>query len=257
MKIMIVDDEAHALNNLIACIKDIRPSAEIFSFLRSDEALSFAKTNASFDVAFLDINMPVITGIDLAKEIKKIQPQLNVIFCTAYSEYAVDAIRLHASGYVNKPYEKDDIERELDNLLHPVAAPMPKVFVRTFGDFDMFINGVAVTFLRAKCKEMLAYLVCKKGGVANRKELAAALFGDEYSMKTQNYLVHIYSDLVKSLKKYNADGLLIKGHNQYAVDTNLFSCDLYDYHAGKPEAINAYRGDFLTQYEWADLYCFD
>ena len=106
-------------------------------------------------------------------------------------------------------------------------------------------------FLRAKCKEMLAYLVGKRGGVANRKELAAVLFGDEYSLKTQNYLVHIYSDLVKSLKKYNAADILIKGYNQYAVDTKLFSCDLYDYDKGLPEGINAYKGEFMSQYDWS------
>ena len=186
-----------------------------------------------------------------SKELKKTHPLLNLIFCTAYAEYMSDAIRLHASGYVNKPFREDDIQTELDNLLHPVEKEMPKVFVRTFGDFDLFIDGVAVTFLRAKCKEMLAYLVYKKGSIANKQELAAVLFEDEYSLKTQNYLAHIYSDLVKSLKKYGMENVLIKGHNQYAVDVKLFSCDWYDYEKGLPEAMNAYKGEFMAQYEWA------
>ncbi len=250
---MIVDDEKHAISNLSECVSAVQPTAEIIPFVRSDEALAFAKSGEVFDVAFLDINMPVISGIDLAKELKKLNSDLNVIFCTAYTKYMGDAIRLHASGYVTKPYEKEDVEQELDNLLHPVEKKLPDVYIRTFGDFDMFVGGVAVTFLRSKCKEMLAYLVYKKGGVANRKELAAALFEDEYSLKTQNYLVHIYSDLVKSLKKFDADSILIKGHNQYAVDTNLFSCDLLDYEKGLPDAINAYKGEFMSQYEWADF----
>ena len=253
MRIMIVDDEEHAVKNLSECVSDIMPDAEILPFVRSDKAFAFAQGDSAFDVAFLDINMPVINGIELAKGLKKLQSNLNVIFCTAYSEYAVDAIRLHASGYINKPYEKEDIERELDNLLHPAEEKMPEVFIRTFGDFDMFVDGAAINFLRAKCKEMLAYLVHKRGGIANRKELGAVLFGDEYSLKTQNYLVHIYSDLVKSLKKYKVDRILRKGHNQYAVDTKLFSCDLYDFDAGKAEAINAYKGQYMSQYDWAEL----
>ena len=253
MRILIVDDELHALENLTKCVRELQPNAEIFTFNRSDEALAYAKKNPIFDVAFLDINMPVINGIDLAKELKKLHYTLNVIFCTAYSEYTLAAIRVHASGYVNKPYEKEDIERELNDLLHPVTPEMPHVFVRTFGDFDVFVDGVAVKFPRAKSKEMLAYLVSKKGGVANRKELAAALFEDEYSMKTQKYLVHIYTDLVKAMKTVGLEKMLIKGYNQYAVDTNAFSCDLLDYEEGKPEAINAYKGDFMAQYEWAEL----
>ena len=253
MKILIVDDEKHALDDLTGCVKTIQPTADIYPFSHSDDALSFVQRGAEPDVAFLDINMPVISGIDLAKELKKICTKLNVIFCTAYSDFAVDAIRLHASGYVNKPYEKADIEQELDNLLHPVEKEMPDIFIRTFGDFDVFVHGTAITFPRAKSKELLAYLVYKKGGVANRKELGAVLFGDEYNLKTQNYLVHVYSDLMKTLKKYDLDKILVKGHNQYAVAVNTFSCDLYDRDAGKLEAINAYRGEFMAQYEWAEL----
>ena len=250
MRVLIVDDEILALNKLAECVKEIEPDAEIVSFVRSDEALAYGKENA-VDVAFCDINMPVINGVDLAKELKKAHPLLNLIFCTAYADFMPDAIHLHASGYVTKPFREEDIRRELDNLLHPIEKELPKVFVRTFGDFDLFIDGVAVTFLRAKCKEMLAYLVYKKGSIANKQELAAALFEDEYSLRTQNYLAHIYSDLVKSLKARDVENILVKGHNQYAVDTKQFSCDWYDYDKGLPEAINAYKGEFMEQYEWA------
>jgi len=252
MNILLVDDEKHNLEDLKACLTALRPDDEVKAFLRGDEALKFSR-NMRIDVAFLDINMPVISGIDLAKELKKNQPFVNIIFCTAYSEYMAEAIRLHASGYITKPYEAKDVERELNNLLNPIEQKKPKVFVRTFGDFDVFFNGVAITFLRAKCKELLAYLVWKKGGIANRQELVAVLFEDENEKKTQNYLVHIYGDLVKSLQKYGLEKMLIKGHNQYAVDTNFFKCDYYDYEAGNPEVINAYKGDFMAQYEWAEF----
>ena len=251
MKILVVDDELHALKDLTGCLAQIEKTSKIFSFYRSDEARAFAEQNADIDVAFLDVNMPVLNGIELAKILKKINPKINVIFCTAYSEYAIDAIRLHASGFVNKPYEAEDIKRELDNLLNPVTPTMPKVFARTFGDFDLFVDGAPVTFLRSKSKEMLAYLISKKGGTANRKELAAALFGDDYDSKTQNYLVHIYSDLVKTLKNYGIENMLVKTFNAYAVDANAFKCDLYDYDAGLPEAINAYKGEYMAQYDWA------
>jgi len=247
---MIVDDEPLAANKLTDCVKKIKPDAEIVSFIRSDEALAYGKEN-DVDIAFCDINMPIINGVDLAKELKKTHPRLNLIFCTAYADFMSDAIRLHTSGYVTKPFREDDIQTELENLLYPVEKEMPKVFARAFGDFDFFVDGVAVTFMRSKCKEMLAYLIYKKGSIANKQELAAILFEDEYSMKTQNYFAHIYADLIKTLKKHNLENILVKGHNQYAVDTKLFSCDWYDYEKGLPEAINAYKGEFMEQYEWA------
>lgn len=253
MRILVVDDEAHALEALVECLKELRPEAEILPFERSVDALAAAEHSAPFDVAFLDVHMPVLGGIEFAKELKQLYPTVNIIFCTAYSEHTVEAIRLHASGYVTKPYTKEDIARELDNLLHPIAPSMPQVFVRTFGNFDLFVDKVAVTFKRAKSKELLAYLVYKKGGTVSKKELAAVIFEDDYSVKTQNYIAKIYNDLTKDLQDAGVGHILCKGFNQYGIDTRAFSCDYYDYEEGKPYAINAFHGEFFAQYEWAEM----
>ena len=254
MRILLVDDEPFALKELVKCVGKLRPNAELFPFEYSDEALAFAKNEKGIDVAILDVNMPKMSGIELAKELKKIYPLVNVIFCTAYGKYTMDAIRLHASGYVNKPYKTEDIERELDNLLHPVDNPMPRVFVRTFGDFDVFVDGLVVTnFGRSKAKELLAYLVSKRGGTANKQELIAVLFGDKYTPSTQDYFKKVFRLLMDTLKDHGIENIIVKGYNEYAVNVNAFSCDLYDYDKGLPQAINAYKGEFMAQYDWAEL----
>jgi len=254
MKILLVDDEPFALRELEKCVRKLRPNAELFPFGYSDEALAFANDGNTIDVAVLDINMPNISGIELAKELKKANPLVNVIFCTAYEKYAMDAIRLHASGYVNKPYKTEDIARELDDLLHPVESAKSKVFVRTFGDFDVFVDGrVVANFGRSKAKELFAYLVSKRGGTANKQELVAVLFGDKYTRSTQDYFKKVFRELMDTLREYGIEKIIIKGYNEYAVDVNSFDCDLYDYDKGLPQAINAYKGEFMAQYEWAEL----
>jgi len=254
MRILLVDDEPFALKELTKTVAQLRPRAELFPFEYSDEALAFAKNKQGIDVAILDVNMPNMDGIELAKELKNIYPLVNVIFCTAYEKYTMDAIRLHVSGYVNKPYKAEDIERELDNLLHPVDNPMPRVFVRTFGDFDVFVDGLVVTnFGRSKAKELLAYLVSKRGGTANKQELIAVLFGDKYTPSTQDYFKKVFRLLMDTLKEHGIENIIVKGYNEYAVNVNAFACDLYDYDKGLPQAINAYKGEFMAQYEWAEL----
>ena len=57
--------------------------------------------------------------------------------------------------------------------------------------------------------------------------------------------------LQETLKEYKVDSILVKGFNQYSLDNTKFSCDLYDYDKGLPEAINAYKGEYMAQYEWA------
>ena len=251
MKIIVVDDEQHARNRLEKHLAEIT-SDEVILFDRSVYALDYAKENI-VDVAFLDIAMPEMNGISLAKELKKINPLINVIFCTGYSEFMHDAIKLHASGYLMKPATVDDIKQALDDLLHPMEPPKPHFYAKTFGEFDFYVDGAPVHFKRSKSKEMLAYLISIRGASASRKDVAARLFGDKYDLPTQDYLTKIYKDLSESLATCGAEKLIRKDYNTYSVNTDLFSCDLYDYDKGLPEAINAYKGEFMSQYDWAVL----
>jgi two-component SAPR family response regulator len=252
MKVIIVDDEKHAINTLKRNLNGIVEEENINTFDRSINALEYVKDN-DVDVAFLDIDMPEINGINLAKEIKKYKPKVNVIFCTGYSEYMQQAIQLHASGYLLKPSDKEKVKEAIDNLLYPLDPTKNHFYAKTFGNFDFYVDGVPLRFSRSKSKELLAYLVSLQGATANRKEISAILFEDEYNLKTQNYLSKIYKELIETLESVGAKNLVKKGYNTYWVDVSLFSSDLFDYTKGDPQAINSYTGEFMIQYEWAFL----
>lgn len=253
VNIILVDDEQSALISLQKNLKELGVDAGINIFDRSIHALEFAKEN-EVDVAFLDITMPEMNGVELAKELKKCNLNINIIFCTSHSEYMPQAIDMHASGYLLKPASKEDVKKALDNLLHPVETKVPHFFARTFGTFDFYVDGAPLKFIRSKSKELLAYLISIGGATANRKELTAILFEDKYDEKTQNYLTKIYKDLKVSLQSVGADKILNKDYNSYSVNTKLFSCDLYDYNKGDIKAINAYEGFYMSQYDWADFH---
>ena len=252
MKIIIVDDEKHAINTLKRNLVGLVDENNITTFDRSINALEYIKDN-DVDIAFLDIEMPEINGIDLAKQIKKFKPKVNVIFCTGYSEYMQQAIKLHASGYLLKPADKDKVKEAMDDLLYPIDPIKNHFYAKTFGNFDFYVDGVPLKFARSKSKELLAYLISLQGATANRKEISAILFEDEYNLKTQNYLTKIYKELIESLELVGAKNLVRKGYNTYWVDVSLFSSDLFDYTKGDPQAINSYNGEFMNQYEWAYL----
>lgn len=252
MKVIIVDDEKHAINTLKRNMSGIIEEENITTFDRSINALEYVKEN-DVDVAFLDVDMPEINGVDLAKEFKKYKPKLNVVFCTGYSEYMQEAIKLHASGYLLKPSDKEHVKEAIDNLLYPIDPTKNHFYAKTFGNFDFYVDGVPLRFARSKSKELLAYLVSLKGATANRKEISAILFEDEYNLKTQNYLSKIYKELIHSLESVGAKNLVRKGYNTYWVDVSLFSSDLFEYAKGDPQAINSYNGEFMIQYDWAYL----
>lgn len=252
MKVIIVDDEKHAINTLKRNLIGLVEEENIKTFDRSINALEYVKEN-DVDIAFLDIEMPEINGINLAKEMKSFKPKINIIFCTGYSEYMQQAIKLHASGYLLKPSDKEKVKEAMDDLLYPLDPIKNHFYAKTFGNFEFYVDGVPLKFSRSKSKELLAYLISLRGATANRKEISAILFEDEYNKQTQNYLTKIYKELIESLELVGAKNLVRKGYNSYWVDVSLFSSDLYDYDKGDPQAINAYKGEYMLQYDWAYL----
>ena len=119
MTILAVDDETGALTALKQKIQVAVPDAQLTIFISPEEALEYAGNN-QFDIAFLDIDMPQMSGIELAKRLKKVNPKVNIIFVSAYSQYGVDAFALYASGYLLKPISCEDIKKQLENLRYPV-----------------------------------------------------------------------------------------------------------------------------------------
>ena len=255
MHILATDDEQSALNILMGAVQEVVPSAKVHGFRNPNEALEFMK-ETKCEIAFLDIQMREMSGIVLARKLKEIYPKVNIVFVTGYSQYANEAFALHASGYVYKPVTAEKIVNEMENLRTPVKWKETGICVNTFGSFELIVNGKEVSFGREKAKEMLAYLVDKRGKGATRKELATVLFErDDYSRATQNYLSKIIKELIVVLEKVGAEKMLKRGLNSYSVDVDAFSCDLYDYEKDgvTPDGLNRFYGEYMKQYSWAEV----
>ena len=154
MKIIVVDDEPLVLQGEANLIRRIKPDAEVLTFGKPLEALEYFKT-ASADVVFLDIQMPLMTGVELAQRLKIMHPELNVIFTTAYDHFYAPAMQMHVSGYILKPMREEDALRELDDLRYSVASSTPAgkgLFIRAFGDFEVFHDGKPLKFRYQKTR---------------------------------------------------------------------------------------------------------
>ena len=196
MKILAVDDESLALQLLTEAIHHVLPDAELFPCSKASEALTFAKEN-SLDIAFLDVRMRSMIGLELAGKLKNICPKINIIFVTGYDEYAGDAMRIHASGYIEKPVTEEKIRQELKYLRNPIVEKKSLALLRIncFGNFEVFLpSGEPLHWDRSKSKECFAYLVSRCGCTCTVRELAGILFEDEpYDHKQANYMQKIIS----------------------------------------------------------------
>lgn len=253
MNILIVDDEKIILKDLREMVSEINPKAKLICCMSSKEALKAMEDNR-IDIALLDVAMPVKNGVELAKELKMLEPKLNIIFITGYSEYAVDAVNLHASGYLLKPVRKSELEEALENLRHPIEYENGKIEVHCFGNFDVYMNGKLISFSRSRTKELLAYLIDRRGASANTDEICAVLFEDEAGRElNKHYFRNLISDLKRTLDKNGAKNVLIKTRNSFAVNTDNVECDYYKYLNGEPNALNSYSGEYMMQYSWAEM----
>lgn len=251
MTILAVDDEKLALAAIVEQLGQVLPEAEILSFRKPSEALAAIREQPC-EIAFLDIEMREMDGITLAKRIKRLYPQTNIIFTTGYSEYSTEAFSLHASGYLLKPVSTEQIEEELENLRHPIQIKTGnKLQARTFGNFEVYADGKPLSFRYSKTKELFAYLIDREGAVCSNKELMSVLWeSDEPHL---SYIQKIRRDLQTVLEETGCGEAFVSKWGGCGINTSLIDCDYYDWIAGKPYAINAYRGEYMTQYSWAEI----
>jgi len=247
MKILLVDDENLQLLRLENACRKLMPNGEFFTFTNPKKAYD-ETVDLKLDIAFLDIEMPILTGIQLAKKLKKNNPLINIIFVTAFDNYALDAYNLHASGYVMKPVSEEKIKKELDSLRYDIELKSTKMLqVKCFGNFEVFKDGAPIKFKYQKSKELFGYLVDREGSSANINELNAVLWEEDH----KSYLRNLIADIQETLKSIGADEVFIKRHNECFIDPTKIDCDAYEYKNGNPEAIRMYRGEYMIQYPWA------
>ncbi len=123
MIVICVEDSLLTVCALQQTTQQIAPDARVFACLTVAEAVETARENGC-DVLLTEIDMGKngTGGIELARQIKEINPRVNIIFITVYPEreYAKDVLRLRASGYVRKPFSAAELKREFDNLRYSV-----------------------------------------------------------------------------------------------------------------------------------------
>ena len=254
MKILCVDDEILILGLTVSMCERLPQRPEVTGFDNSADALAYFENNTA-DIAILDINMPEIDGITLAARIKQISPQTAILFLTAYKEYAFDAYAVHPTGYLLKPVSQEKLAAEVayaGREQHP-SAPA-HIHIKTFGAFDVYVNDRLVSFKLAKAKELLAYLVDKQGSGVTRAELFAAVWEDGlYDRRMQKQLDVYIRSLRETLQEYGIPEIMKMEKGVLRVKPETFICDAYLFYSGDSDAINAYRGEYMSSYSWASM----
>lgn len=228
IRVVAVDDEMHALERFERIVSENKELELCGLFETGEQILSYLKENQP-DAVFLDIEMPGVNGIELAEQILVLNENIDVIFVTAFNQYAVEAFELHAMDYILKPLTEERLSKTVKRLLKCKRTPVQqsKPFIECLGDFQVFVNGEALVWKNSKAKEIFAFLVHKKGVPVNWEKVANAVWPDYNSEKAQtNFHATTYL-LRKKLAEEGISQILESGRGNYKVVTNQFDCDIY------------------------------
>ena len=180
MRAIIVDDEQIMLRSFMRLSKGISNLNVIAQFENPEDALLFVQENA-VDLAFLDIKMPGMNGIELAVKIREICPSILIVFISAYDEYIRDSNLIGGDYYIVKPYKKETIEMMMQKMQILSKSLHKEIYIQMFGRFNVLKNGVPIA-LRGKAKEILALVATRCGKEISNEEIYSVIWeGREYS----------------------------------------------------------------------------
>ena len=248
MKIIAVDDEKIALDALVSSITAVVAEDEVVSFRYPEDALEYVKEN-SCDIAFLDVEMAGMSGVELATELKKYNSEINIVFCTGYGNYRDAAFDLHASGYLMKPITPEKVKHELENLRRPIFEKK-KLKVQAFGNFEVYADGKPLAFKYRRTKELFAYLIDRVGAMCTVGEIIGILFEDEGGR--EDYFQKLRRDLLSTLEDVGCANAIVHKRGMLGVVVTELQCDYYDYLNKKKDLATVYFGEYMSQYSFAE-----
>lgn len=221
-------------------------------FKTGQEALDWARHH-EVTVAFLDMEMSAMHGLQLARELHAINENIAVVFITAFNQFALEAFAADAIGYILKPYTREDIRKELRKAARYLPTQEQHVSITTIPYLSVCVDGMEVRIPSSKCKELLAFFVDRAGTAASAGDIIACLWPDRANDEATGTLLRVtYNRLYRLLEDAGIGHILVSKNRQRWLVRESVDCDLYRILAGDPDAGKAYAGEYLREYSWAE-----
>ncbi|MBR2047027.1 MAG: response regulator [Oscillospiraceae bacterium] len=254
MRIIYVDDERPARDNFRLTAASFPEISSLTLFESGAEALEWAKTHR-IDAAFLDMEMPELHGLELARSLKALNPDIHVIFVTAYSQYAMDAWGVDATGYLLKPYASSEIRKALSKC-RSQSGPSHRVCITTIPDLSITVDGRPLRIAGGKPRELLALLIDRGSRGVTAGEGIACLWPDKPNDASAQSLYRMtYKRLSTALTDAGVGHIVESRDNRRFLVVDQVECDLYRILAGDHEAGRQFSGQYLREYSWAEDRC--
>ena len=233
IKCILVDDEKNALEMMEWLLKTYCPQVEIVAMCNSAEQGIEAINSFKPDVVFLDIEMPKMNGFDMLEQFDKLF--FDVVFCTAYDQFAIKAFKYAALNYLLKPVDPDDLKVTIERIeerknvptreqfdlllqnIHQPAKSTPHRIALTTGDGLVFVSTQDIIYCEAESNYTHVILSGGRKILVSKvlKEIDEALSGPDFYRVHSSFLINI-----NRIKKF------IRGDGGYIVMDNDASINI-------------------------------
>ena len=251
MKTILVDDMLLDLQLFELKCADMPDFEIVGKFTDPDQAIAYAAGHV-VDFALLDIDMPGMNGMELAQRLRQIRGDIIIVFATAHPKFAVDALRMKADYMIFKPFDREDIADVMERAKLLRRRQSKRFFFRTFGSFDMLVDGEPVRFRSAKAKELMALCLYRQGCPVSIHEIVECLWGEEVAGADSTGYRRTIKELTDTLRDCAAEELILRARGSLQLRLELVDSDYQRFLEGDEDAICHFQGDFLRQYSWAE-----
>ncbi|QOS79571.1 response regulator [Paenibacillus sp. JNUCC31] len=278
MKAILIDDELLALSYLeLQLMKMDNFSLEIIGkFTNPYDAMAIVK-HTKVDIAFIDIELPEINGIELAERLLEDHPGLMVVFVTAYQEYAVEAFELNAMDYIVKPVRFDRLSKTMNRILSKNRVsfnnpdPHPPLRMTMFrqvmieepqspGQFSL------MQWRTSRAQELFLYLLQHRGQLVRKSFIVDLLWSNIDLNKAYSQLYTTIYHIRKSLTPYEKRFQIKSANEGYLLELDNIILDVAVWDDSSQtidisenlelylEKMSSYTGDYLQEYDywWAE-----
>lgn len=263
MRILVVDDEQSNLEEIEEIFYKTHLDVEGV-FLKNPFAAMEAVKGEALDVAFLDIQMPGMTGIELAEKILEEKAGMEVVFITAYNHYAAEAFEVNAIDYILKPIRFERVEKTLKKLIERKKSSEPEqefqaLAIQGFGDARLLCGENEIRWNRGKTGELFWFLLMHKEERLHKEHICEALW-PEFEMKQalsnlQVTLCRLRKDLACFERRqifidFVSDSYCLNiGEGYYDADEFIRQVEKGSREALE-KAVQLYKGGFLEKKGW-------
>lgn len=229
MKTILVDDQLLAMEQFEQECEGLEEIELVGKFDNAEDALQYA-TNNPVEFALMDICLPGMNGIELGRELKKINADMILIYVTGYSSFVVDTMKIKADYCIMKPYDKADIADAVIRARLLSNRFRKRMRVVTFGRFEVYVDENPLYFGNSKAKELFAYCVHREGAIVTMEEIIDVLWPDRpYDDKVKRLYRKAVSAILTTLEEVNLQRVFISNRGNCHVEKSNMDCDLFRY----------------------------